>query len=84
VKSHPLLTRIGNAHGKTAAQATLRFLVQQGIAVIPRTSRPERLAENLAIFDFELSPTQMHEIAMLAGRSGRIVDYAYSGSPDWD
>jgi diketogulonate reductase-like aldo/keto reductase len=79
-----VLARIGKAHGKTAAQVSLRFLVQQRIAVIPRTSRRERLAENLAIFDFELSPAEMAEIARLARRDGRIVDYAYSGTPQWD
>jgi 2,5-diketo-D-gluconate reductase B len=79
-----VLARIGKAHGKTAAQVSLRFLVQQGIAVIPRTSRLERLSENLAIFDFELSPAEMAEIAQLAHRDGRIVDYAYSGTPQWD
>jgi 2,5-diketo-D-gluconate reductase B len=78
------LTRIGKAHGKTAAQVSLRFLVQQAIVVIPRTSRPERLSENLAIFDFELSDVEMSEIAGLASRDGRIVDYAYFGSPKWD
>jgi diketogulonate reductase-like aldo/keto reductase len=84
VKNHALLGRIGKAHGKTAVQVSLRFLVQQGIAVIPRTSRVERLSENLAIFDFELSQAEMREIAGLANRGGRIVDYAYSGSPAWD
>ena len=84
VKNHALLGRIGKAHGKTAAQVSLRFLVQQGIAVIPRTSRVERLSENLAIFDFELSQAEMREIAGLANRDGRIVDYAFSGSPKWD
>jgi diketogulonate reductase-like aldo/keto reductase len=79
-----VLARIAAAHGKTAAQVSLRFLVQQRIAVIPRTSRPQRLSENLAIFDFELTATEMAEIARLAHRGGRIVDYAYSGSPDWD
>jgi 2,5-diketo-D-gluconate reductase B len=79
-----LLARIAAAHGKSAAQVSLRFLVQQGIVVIPRTSRPQRLSENLAIFDFELTATEMAEIARLAHRGGRIVDYAYSGSPDWD
>jgi diketogulonate reductase-like aldo/keto reductase len=83
-----LLARIGKrhdkAHGKTAAQVSLRYLVQQGIAVIPRTSRSERLAENFAIFDFELSPQEMREIAALADRGGRLVDYAYSGLPNWD
>jgi diketogulonate reductase-like aldo/keto reductase len=84
VKSDKVLARIGKAHGKTAAQAALRFLVQQGIVVIPRTSRPERLAENLALFDFELSAAEMAEIGRLAHRDGRIVDYAFSGSPKWD
>ena len=76
---HKVLARIGKAHGKTAVQVSLRFLVQHGIAVIPRTSRLERLSENLAIFDFELSEPEMAEIARLARRDGRIVDYAYSG-----
>ena len=89
VKNDKVLARIGRAHEKnkvpkTAAQVSLRFLVQQGIAVIPRTSRIERLSENLAIFDFELSQAEMTEIASLAHRDGRIVDYAFSGSPKWD
>jgi 2,5-diketo-D-gluconate reductase B len=83
-KSDPVLGRIGRAHGRTAIQICLRWLVQQNIAVIPRTSRVERLSENLAIFDFELSPPEMAEIGKLARRDGRIVDYAYSGSPNWD
>src|SRR3989475_1488266 len=66
VNRDKVLARVGKAHGKTAAQVSLRFLVQQGIAVIPRTSRLERLSENLAIFDFELSPAEMAEIAQLA------------------
>jgi diketogulonate reductase-like aldo/keto reductase len=84
VKNDAVLARIGKAHGKTAAQVSLRFLVQQGIVVIPRTSRIERLTENLAIFDFELSEAEMAEIAGIASRDGRIVNYAYSGSPKWD
>jgi 2,5-diketo-D-gluconate reductase B len=84
VKSDKLLARIAQTHGKSAAQVSLRFLVQRGIVVIPRTSRVERLSENLAIFDFVLSEAEMAEIAGLARRDGRIVDYAYSGSPNWD
>jgi 2,5-diketo-D-gluconate reductase B len=83
-KSDPVLIRIGRAHGRTPAQVCLRWLVQQNIAAIPRTSRVERLSENLAIFDFELSPAEMAEIGKLARRDGRVVDYAYSGSPNWD
>ncbi len=84
LKNAATLARIGRASGKTASQVGLRYLVQQGIAVIPRTSRVERLSENCAIFDFELSEPEMSEIAALASRDGRIVDYAYSGSPNWD
>jgi diketogulonate reductase-like aldo/keto reductase len=79
-----VLARIGKAHGKTAAQVCLRWLVQQGVGAIPRTSKVERLAENIAVFDFEPTAAEMREIAALADRDGRLVDYAYSGSPKWD
>ncbi|WP_293750541.1 aldo/keto reductase [uncultured Paraglaciecola sp.] len=51
--------------GKTAAQVVLRWGVQRGNAIIPKTSRPERLIENLAIFDFELTSEEMHRISSL-------------------
>jgi diketogulonate reductase-like aldo/keto reductase len=82
VKNDPVLNRIGKAYGKTAAQVCLRYLVQQDIAVIPRTARLERLSENAAIFDFALTPEEMAEIAQLARRDGRIVDMATG--PEWD
>ena len=84
VKNDKVLGRIGKVHGKSAAQVSLRYLVQQGVAVIPRTSRIERLSENLGLFDFALSDAEMAEIASLASRHGRVVDYAYTGSPKWD
>ena len=77
-----VLARIGEAHGKSAAQVSLRFLVQQDIVVIPRTSKVERLAENIDLFDFRLSEAEMAEIARLAHPRGRIVDWAWS--PKWD
>jgi diketogulonate reductase-like aldo/keto reductase len=77
-----VLTRIGQAHGKSAAQVSLRYLVQQDIAVIPRTSKVERLEENFALFDFALSEAEMSEIAGMARRGGRIVDWTWS--PKWD
>jgi 2,5-diketo-D-gluconate reductase B len=83
-RNDKLLARIGAAHGKTAAQICLRFLVQQNIVVIPRTSKEKRLAENAAIFDFTLSAAEMTEIAGLARRDGRIVDWSYSGRAQWD
>jgi 2,5-diketo-D-gluconate reductase B len=83
-KNDAVLARIGQEHGKTAAQVCLRYLVQQDIAVIPRTSKIERLEENISIFDFALTETEMAEIANLARRDGRIVDWSFSGSPKWD
>lgn len=56
---HSTITRIATEVGRTPAQVLLRWGVQRGTAVIPKTSRPERLAENLSIFDFSLSATQM-------------------------
>jgi len=83
-KNDAVLARIGKAHGKTAAQVSLRWLVQQQIVVIPRTSRVERLSENFSIFDFKLSTSEMAAIDSLGRRDGRIVDFAFSGSPKWD
>jgi diketogulonate reductase-like aldo/keto reductase len=71
-------------HRKTAAQICLRYLVQQNIVVIPRTGKLERLSENAAIFDFVLDDGEMAQIAALASRDGRIVDWAYSGRAKWD
>jgi 2,5-diketo-D-gluconate reductase B len=76
------LQRIGMHHGKTAGQVSLRFLIQEGAVVIPRTSKPERLKENMTIFDFELDQAEMDEIRGLSGRSARVVDW--SGAPNWD
>ena len=77
-----VLEKIGKAHGKNAAQIGLRFLVQQDIVVIPRTSRIGRLEENLALFDFALSEAEMAEVRALSQRQGRIVDWSWS--PKWD
>ena len=62
---HPAITEIAAAVGRSSAQVLLRWGIQRGTAVIPKTSRPERLAENLAVFDFGLSPDQMATITGL-------------------
>lgn len=82
VKGDAVLSRIGKAHGKTAAQVCLRYLVQHDVIVIPRTSRSERLKENFAVFDFKLTPAEMKEIAGLAHPGGRVVEWG--GAPEWD
>lgn len=77
-----VLDRIGRAHGKSAAQISLRYLVQRGFIAIPRTSKVERLKENIALFDFDLSPAEMNEIAALSRSDGRVVNIAWA--PNWD
>jgi D-xylose reductase len=52
-------------HGKTPAQVVLRWGIQRGTAVVAKTSRPERLVENLALFDFELATDEMAAISAL-------------------
>jgi len=84
IRNNEVLSTIGHRHGKTAAQVCLRYLVQRNIVVIPRTSRVERLSENAAIFDFSLSDEDMTEVAGLARRRHRLVDWAFSGQPRWD
>ena len=73
VSGDAVLSRIGSAHGRSAAQVCLRYLVQQDIIVIPKTSRSERLKENMAIFEFGLTPAEMKAIAALASPHGNIV-----------
>jgi len=82
IKNDPTLARIGQAHGKTAAQVCLRWLVQQNVAAIPRTSKIERLSENIEIFDFELSDDEMRQIFMMGSAKGRLTDYGFA--PKWD
>ena len=84
VRNDEVLARIGAVHKKSAAQICLRYLVQQNIVVIPRTSKLERLSENAAIFDFALSAEEMAEIAALAKPEGRLIDWAFSGRSNWD
>ncbi|HEY3393880.1 MAG TPA: aldo/keto reductase [Lacipirellulaceae bacterium] len=69
----PVVRDAARLHGKTPAQVLLRWGVQRGTAVIPKTTRPDRLRENLAIFDFELSPKEMTAITAL-DRSRRFND----------
>ena len=70
ILGHPEIVRIGRAHGKTAAQTALRYLVENGILVLPKSAHRERLRENLDIFDFSLTDEERRAIAALdEGRS---------------
>jgi diketogulonate reductase-like aldo/keto reductase len=76
------LARIGKNHDKTAGQVSLRWLIQKGAIVIPRTSKVERLTENMSIFDFALTPQEMAEVDALAKPAGRVVSVGWA--PNWD
>ncbi|MDZ5696964.1 aldo/keto reductase [Chelativorans sp. M5D2P16] len=79
----PAITEAAARHGKTPAQIVLRWHIEQeNVAVIPRTSRLERLAENADIFDFSLDAGEMEAISRLKSAGRRICDYDFS--PEWD
>ena len=63
--SNEVLKAIGGQHNKSVAQVALRFLIQRGVAVIPKSTHKERMIENINIFDFTLSAKEMEEIAKL-------------------
>jgi 2,5-diketo-D-gluconate reductase B len=79
----PVLSAIAHERKKTLAQIALRWLIQQEIvAAIPRSSRPERIAENLDVFDFRLTADEMDRISALARPDGRVANPGFA--PQWD
>jgi hypothetical protein len=62
---NPVLMRIGEKYGKTSAQVALKFLIQNGIIIIPKTTHRERMIENIKLFDFTLSDEDFREIRLL-------------------
>jgi 2,5-diketo-D-gluconate reductase B len=82
IKNDETLKAIGRVHRKTPAQICLRWLVQQNVCAIPRTSRIERLSENIDIFDFTLSDEEMSQIFGLGSANSRLTDFGFA--PKWD
>ncbi len=79
----PLIVDLARTYGKSPAQIILRWHIQQpGIAAIPKSSDPARIAQNLAVFDFNLDPADMTRISALARPDGRISRPAWQ--PEWD
>ena len=74
--ANPVLSEIGGQHGKSVAQTILRWLIQRDVVVIPKSVRPERMAENLDVFDFELSGDDMARIAELDTGTSQFFDHA--------
>ena len=63
--SNPVLKAIGEKYGKSVAQTALRFLIQRGVVVIPKSTHKERMVQNLDVFDFSLSAEDMDAIGKL-------------------
>ena len=74
--THPVLTAIGQKYGKSAAQVALRWNVQRGVVVIPKSVHKERIEQNMNIWDFQLSDEDMTEIAKLDIGHSEIVDHS--------
>jgi 2,5-diketo-D-gluconate reductase B len=78
------LVAIGKKHGKSAVQATLRWLIQQDdVIAIPKTSKPERLKENLDVFDFRLTEAEMDQISRMTVPNSRLINEPL-WVPHWD
>lgn len=73
--THPVLTAIGAKYGKSAAQVALRWNVQRGVVVIPKSTHKERIVQNMDIWDFALSDGDMAEIAKLDLGHSEIVNH---------
>lgn len=74
--THLVLTKIGEKYGKTAAQVALRWNVQRGVVVIPKSVHKDRIEQNMDIWDFALSDSDMAEIAKLDIGHSEIVDHS--------
>ena len=77
--THPVLTEIGKQYGKTAAQVALRWNVQRGVVVIPKSIHKNRMEQNIDIWDFQLSEEDMAQIAKLDLGHSEIVDHSDPG-----
>ncbi|WP_210479438.1 aldo/keto reductase [Naasia sp. SYSU D00948] len=75
----PVLTELAERHGRTPAQIVLRWHVQEGIVAIPKSSNRQRMADNLAVFEFELTEDDMSRLATLSRGPGAGVDSDVTG-----
>ena len=77
-----VLEKICKAHGKSAAQVSLRYLIQLGCIPIPRTATPAHMKENMEVFDFKLSDAEMADLKKLNATNMRVVNPPHA--PVWD
>jgi len=81
--THPVLTEIGAKYGKTPAQVALRWNVQRGVVIIPKSTHVERMAENLDIWDFTLTDEEIKKIDSLDLGHSEIVDHSSAETAKW-
>jgi 2,5-diketo-D-gluconate reductase A len=81
--SHPVLTGIAARHGRSVAQIVLRWLMQRGVVAIPKSVRPERIAENFRVFDFELDAADMAALAALDTGKSAFFDHRDPAIVKW-
>lgn len=79
-----VLGEIAEKRGRSLAQVALRWLMQQGIGAIPRSSNPQRIADNFKVFDFTLSDDEMRRISALKRANGRIANPVERVAGGWD
>jgi diketogulonate reductase-like aldo/keto reductase len=80
----PVLAEIAKVHGRSVAQVALRWLLQQDVASIPFSSKPERIADNFDVFDFALSDDEMARISALQRPDGRVANPVGRVPGGWD
>ena len=73
--AHPVLSEIGSRYGKTAAQVALKWNVQRGVSILPKSVHKERMEQNFDIWDFKLTDTDMAKIAALDLGHSEIIDH---------
>jgi 2,5-diketo-D-gluconate reductase A len=81
--TNPVLTAIAGEHDKSVAQVVLRWLIQRDVVVIPKSVRPERMAENLEVFDFTITGEEMSRIAALDTGASLFFDHRDPAMVSW-
>lgn len=81
--NNPVLKEIGAGHGKSTAQVALRFLIQSGVVVIPKSTHKERMQENFNVFDFELTAEEMAMVEALDGGESLFFSHYDPKTVEW-
>ena len=81
--TNPVLTKIGEKYGKTAAQTALRFLLQSDVVIIPKSVHKDRMQQNFDLFDFTLTAEEIAEIEALDGRESLFFSHYDPKTVEW-